>query len=592
MPNLNNNSGGVKFITLDNLEHYNDYVYPEEMTWDEYQEITPEEGKTYFITDYDEEQMDASAIVYDNTDSGLIANDVQDAVDELKDLIDQGGGGGTTNYNDLSNKPQISGTTLTGNKSASDLGLVAAENGKGLSTNDFTDVYKTAIGDNTTAINSIKDGTNIDSFSDVETTLATKADLTDLAPAFSTSTAYTVGQYVSYDGNIYKCTSAHSAGAWVAGDFTLVAVGSELESKQNASGNSALTTTDKTIVGAINEVNSNLSGKQNATDNNLQTTDKTIVGGINELKSGLIDVDNATVLNTQDLTTPSRTKNVLPMTLSEMKVVNNTGLWNDNVYTRNGVDFTVNVDTDGNVVSIIANGTSSDATYFYLTGNLNYLGTFNSKYTVNGGADGGSNDKYALQVYADTTGGILVNCFDSRDVIITRTGYTDIPIKTAVIVIRSGITIENLVFKPMIRLTSIADTTFTPYINSVNSRLESVESGLTNLVLKASSRATGTRREKLNDLYDAFNALSEKEKLNSYIQLGTRSVTYIKYNTDRYYNSNPFYNTQSQAIASVELFIDQTTSVFGIINYGQTIDFTDRSTEQQADVVYHLYTQF
>ena len=55
-----------------------------------------------------------------------------------------------------------------------------------------------------------------------------KADLTDLAPAFSTSTAYTVGQYVSYDGNLYKCTSAHSAGAWAAGDFTLVAVGSEL----------------------------------------------------------------------------------------------------------------------------------------------------------------------------------------------------------------------------------------------------------------------------------------------------------------------------------------------------------------------------
>ena len=36
-----------------------------------------------------------------------------------------GGGGGTTNYNDLTNKPQIGGVTLTGNKTASDLGLVA-----------------------------------------------------------------------------------------------------------------------------------------------------------------------------------------------------------------------------------------------------------------------------------------------------------------------------------------------------------------------------------------------------------------------------------------------------------------------------------
>ena len=37
-----------------------------------------------------------------------------------------GGGGGTTNYNELNNRPQINGTTLTGNKSASDLGLLGS----------------------------------------------------------------------------------------------------------------------------------------------------------------------------------------------------------------------------------------------------------------------------------------------------------------------------------------------------------------------------------------------------------------------------------------------------------------------------------
>lgn len=34
-----------------------------------------------------------------------------------------GGGGGTSNYNGLSNKPQINGVTLSGDKSSSDLGL-------------------------------------------------------------------------------------------------------------------------------------------------------------------------------------------------------------------------------------------------------------------------------------------------------------------------------------------------------------------------------------------------------------------------------------------------------------------------------------
>lgn len=86
-----------------------------------------------------------------------------------------GGGGGSDNYNALSNKPEINGVTLTGNKSASDLGLqptltfddeptensnrpvksggiysalsdkVDKVTGKDLSTNDFTDTLKTKL---------------------------------------------------------------------------------------------------------------------------------------------------------------------------------------------------------------------------------------------------------------------------------------------------------------------------------------------------------------------------------------------------------------------------------------------------------------
>lgn len=43
--------------------------------------------------------------------------------DHVFDVMDgQGGGGGTSDYNDLSNKPQIAGVTLSGNKSLADLG--------------------------------------------------------------------------------------------------------------------------------------------------------------------------------------------------------------------------------------------------------------------------------------------------------------------------------------------------------------------------------------------------------------------------------------------------------------------------------------
>lgn len=38
-----------------------------------------------------------------------------------------GGGTGTSNYNQLSNKPQVNGVTLSGNKSSSDLNLLGTD---------------------------------------------------------------------------------------------------------------------------------------------------------------------------------------------------------------------------------------------------------------------------------------------------------------------------------------------------------------------------------------------------------------------------------------------------------------------------------
>lgn len=64
-------------------------------------------------------------------------------------------------------------------------------------------------------------------------------------------------------------------------------IATELALKQDAT-DANLQTTDTTVVGAINELNSD---KQDATDTNLQTTDQTIVGAINELNTGLTTTD-------------------------------------------------------------------------------------------------------------------------------------------------------------------------------------------------------------------------------------------------------------------------------------------------------------
>lgn len=49
---------------------------------------------------------------------------IENLLIELKEKIDSGGGGGgTKNYNDLTNKPQINNVELAGNKSSEDLNI-------------------------------------------------------------------------------------------------------------------------------------------------------------------------------------------------------------------------------------------------------------------------------------------------------------------------------------------------------------------------------------------------------------------------------------------------------------------------------------
>jgi hypothetical protein len=57
--------------------------------------------------------------------------------------------------------------------------------------------------------------------------------LTSLAPIFSTSISYAVGDMVTYSGRLYTCTTAHSAGAWNASHFTVANLNTELQKPAN-----------------------------------------------------------------------------------------------------------------------------------------------------------------------------------------------------------------------------------------------------------------------------------------------------------------------------------------------------------------------
>ena len=60
-----------------------------------------------------------------------MTNDLVGVIEARKQLtgnIKEGGSGGTSNYEALSNKPKVNGIELTGNKEFEDLGLVEMSN--------------------------------------------------------------------------------------------------------------------------------------------------------------------------------------------------------------------------------------------------------------------------------------------------------------------------------------------------------------------------------------------------------------------------------------------------------------------------------
>lgn len=144
-------------------------------------------------------------------------------------------------------------------------------------------------------------------------------------------------------------------------------------------------------------------------------------------------------------------KNLLPMTVDSIKA-NNGGAssWNGNSKTISGVTFTINTDNSGNVISITANGTSSDA--WLLLASFTYAA--NISYVINGSPVGGS-----VYTYGVESDNLNMHDIGSGVTILQTSDYTD----NIYVYVKNGITINNAVFKPMIRLASDTDPTYEPY---------------------------------------------------------------------------------------------------------------------------------
>ena len=122
----------------------------------------------------------------------------------------------------------------------------------------------------------------------------------------------------------------------------------------------------------------------------------------------------------------------------------------DNVLTTNGITFTKLANGE-----IVANGTATSSAFY----KSNDFMLPEGDYILNGGAKGGASDKWSLQRYVN--GSVVDNIYDDE----TSIAFTSDASKTfsVYVVIRSGQTVSNLTFKPMIRKAIISDDTFAPY---------------------------------------------------------------------------------------------------------------------------------
>ena len=307
-----------------------------------------------------------------------------------------------------------------------------------------------------------------------------------------------------------------------------------------------------TVKSAVDEL---ASEKQDKSDNSLQTTNKTIVGGINELKSGFTNLDNevngdattypyADVITIEDAV-PSNLadcsvkiepvqdlhgydkpwvggagKNKLPLVLADIKTANTDGTWNGNAYTVNGVTFTVQTDDDGNVTGINVNGTASGgAAYLVLDGNFNstaLAGCITTGQPTN-------TDSNIIFRISDQYNFTAIQDLYYNNTITDNGDNLRLSLR-----ININYTVNNVAIYPMIRLATETDATFAPY---------------TNICPITGHTEVDVQRDGKNlfdpDHYETFDLTGEGVNLRYGHQYGTGTYTIINNASNMWYYRVP-----------------------------------------------------
>ena len=153
-------------------------------------------------------------------------------------------------------------------------------------------------------------------------------------------------------------------------------------------------------------------------------------------------------------------KNILPVSLNELKAINTSGSWDDNVYTNVGMTLTVNKDC-----SITLNGTPTEDLLFFFEYASDIYANKNLSYIMTGCPSNGSTETYWIESYIRNNAGQSVRTIrDTGDGVVFN--ISDIPnaefVDVVMIIVKANVTVNNIVFKPMIRPVG-TDPTYVQY---------------------------------------------------------------------------------------------------------------------------------
>lgn len=134
--------------------------------------------------------------------------------------------------------------------------------------------------------------------------------------------------------------------------------------------------------------------------------------------------------------------------------------------TTTGITFTVN--SDG---TITANGTATAATFFTISSTVTALPKASLR--LSGCPTGGGYSSYIIRL-VDGADNVLISDSGSGGVYDNTSGN----VRNVSIRINSGVTLNNLIFRPMICYADIIDNTYEPYADDVQTQINALKAAI------------------------------------------------------------------------------------------------------------------